>query len=88
MSTIDAGTDADTAGGGSTDKAKAEAGEGEGSAEDEAEDGKDSTSGVDDMDGEAQPDYYGLLGVPEEATPTEIKVCSRPLDTFLPSCAK
>lgn len=79
MSTVDAATDADTAGGGSTDKAEAPAAGGR-SAGDGAGDSEDSTADVDDMSDEAQPDYYGALGVPEEASPTDIKVCGRGRD--------
>lgn len=72
MSTVDAGTGADIAGGTDT----AGAGEGKPSADEKAGDGEDSISEADDdVGGEAQPDYYGALGVDEEASPTEIKVC-------------
>lgn len=64
MSTVDDGAEADAAGGGSADKDK---------ADDEAGGDKGSTS-PDDMGDEEQPDYYDVLGVAEEATPTEIKV--------------
>lgn len=70
MSTVDAGADADTAGGGSSSSSsdEAESREGEPSAGDEDGDGGGSTSEV------VEPDYYGALGVSEEATPAEIKV--------------